>query len=96
MARRRYLVTYDVADDKRRDRVFRVLGDNGEHLQFSVFMCELNERELVAMKAAVNEVLHEREDQVLLVDLGLAEQDVEARVESMGRAFVVAERVVVV
>lgn len=96
MARRRYIVTYDVADDKRRDRVFRVLGDNGEHLQYSVFLCELNERELVGLKAAVVEVLHARDDQVLIVDLGLAEHDADARIESLGRAFTVAERVIVV
>ena len=96
MARRRYVVTYDVADDKRRDRVFRVLGDNGEHLQYSVFMCELNDRELVALRASLSSLLHQREDQVLVIDLGLAEHEAETKVESIGRAFSAPTRVVVV
>ncbi|HUT57607.1 MAG TPA: CRISPR-associated endonuclease Cas2, partial [Phycisphaerae bacterium] len=39
--RRRYLVTYDISDDKRRDLVFKTLRDRGDHVQFSVFLCEL-------------------------------------------------------
>jgi CRISPR-associated endonuclease Cas2 len=46
-SRSRYLVTYDVADDKRRDRVHRTLLDFGDALQFSVFLCDLNERERI-------------------------------------------------
>ena len=96
MARRRFLVTYDVAEDRRRDQIFRILGDNGEHLQFSVFLCELNDRELISMKAALGEVLHQAQDQVLVIDLGLAEHEASTRIETLGRAFAVEERVVVV
>jgi CRISPR-associated protein Cas2 len=48
MERRRYLVTYDISDDKRRDQVFQTLRDNGDHAQYSVFFCELTPRELVS------------------------------------------------
>lgn len=96
MARRRYLVAYDVADDKRRNKVFRVLADNGDHLQFSIFLCELNDREFIAMKAAATEVLHMREDQLLIVDVGLAEADQDERIESIGRAWQRPERILVV
>jgi CRISPR-associated endonuclease Cas2 len=40
--RNTYLVCYDITDDKRRDRVFKVCKNHGEHLQFSVFECDLN------------------------------------------------------
>ncbi len=96
MERRRYLVTYDVADDKRRNRVFKTLRDNGEHVQFSVFMCELNPRELIAMKSALTGIVHHKEDQVMLVDLGLAEKEETLPIESIGRAFAPPDRVVVV
>lgn len=96
MARRRYIVSYDVADDKRRDRVFRLLHDNGEHMQYSVFLCELNDREFVAMKANLTLVLHHKDDQVLLIDLGLAEAEASTRIDYIGRPFVAPVRVVVV
>lgn len=96
MGRRRYLVTYDIGDDRRRSRVFRVLGDYGDHLQYSVFVCEVNARERVALEGSLVAELNHREDQVLLVDLGPAENDPEVRISSVGRAFVPSTRVVVV
>ncbi len=46
-----YLVTYDVSDDRRRDRVFATLRGFGDHLQYSVFRCELAEIERVRLRA---------------------------------------------
>lgn len=96
MSRRRYLVSYDVADDRRRSRVFRVLEDHGDHLQFSVFLCELTERERVGLRQAVEEAIHHREDQVLVVDLGPADNDAGDRILSLGRTFEAPVRVLVV
>ena len=45
--RKRYLVTYDVSDDKRRTKIFKTLYAYGDHAQYSVFICELNAREYV-------------------------------------------------
>ncbi len=39
MARRHFLITYDISDDKRRTKVFHTLQANGDHAQFSVFLC---------------------------------------------------------
>ena len=96
MARRRMLVTYDIADDRRRAQVFRVLNGFGDHLQYSVFLCQLNERERVALERDLSAEIHHREDQVLLVDLGPSERDAADRIGSLGRAFTPAARVVVV
>ena len=32
-SRRRYLVTYDISDDKRRDEVFKLCRQQGDHTQ---------------------------------------------------------------
>ena len=48
--RRRLLVTYDVAHDRRRDKVHRTLLDFGDWVQFSVFVCELDERERIRLR----------------------------------------------
>ena len=40
------VVTYDISDDKRRNRVARCLEDHGRRVQWSVFDCQLDERQL--------------------------------------------------
>lgn len=47
MTRKRFLVAYDIADDKRRNQVFKTLYGYGDHAQYSVFFCELSQQELV-------------------------------------------------
>lgn len=38
------LVTYDIKDDKRRNKVCNILKDYGNRLQYSVFECKLNKK----------------------------------------------------
>lgn len=96
--RRRYLVTYDIADDKRRDHVFKTLRDRGDHVQFSVFLCELNGREYALLKGELQECVHHKEDQVLLLDLGSADDTFEIGqgLECVGFAYCPPHRIVVV
>jgi CRISPR-associated protein Cas2 len=47
--RRRYVISYDISDDKRRTRVFELLLGNGDHVQFSVFLADLSQRELIVL-----------------------------------------------
>lgn len=96
--RRRYLVTYDISDDKRRERVFKTLRDRGDHVQFSVFLCELNPREYALLKGQLQEFVHHREDQVLILDLGLADNTFEIGqgLDCVGFAYSPPQRVMVV
>ena len=41
-----YLISYDVADDARRRRVFEALKDYGRRVQYSVFECGLDDKGL--------------------------------------------------
>ena len=50
--RNRYIVTYDITDDRRREAVFKALRGFGDHLQYSVFRCDLSDRERVEMSEA--------------------------------------------
>jgi CRISPR-associated protein Cas2 len=70
VARRRYLFSYDISDDKRRTRAFKVLDAWGDHAQYSVFFAELNDSELVRLKGKLEAIIHHDEDQVLILDLG--------------------------
>jgi len=87
MDRRRYLFTYDIADDKRRTRVFQALRDYGDHAQYSVFFCDLTQSELSLLRARLAEAIHHRADQVLVLDLGLTDNPLEARLEVLGKAY---------
>ena len=94
--RRRYLITYDVSDDKRRTGVFKALTDNGEHVQFSVFLCELNARELAQLRGNLSQTVNHRQDQVLILDLGRAGHELGAMLQCIGKAYQPPSRVHVV
>src|ERR1041385_5931053 len=68
-----YLVCYDVANDKRLRQVFKTCSNFGDHLQFSVFECDLSPAEKIQLEAALGLIINCDEDQVLFVSLGPAE-----------------------
>ncbi len=86
--RQRYIVTYDIADPSRLRKVFKALKGYGEHLQLSVFRCDLTKMTLARMKAELNELIHAQDDQVLIIDVGPTEGRGEEVFESLGRAYV--------
>ena len=77
-----YLVCYDISDDKRLRRVFKTMRAWGDHLQFSVFECQLTSKDLVQLRADLSGIIHHDEDQVLFIPLcnRCAEQ-----IEALGR-----------
>lgn len=82
--RRRYLVCYDISDPVRLRRVHKKMKGFGEALQYSVFCCELTAREKVEMDRELGEIIHHKEDRILVVDLGSAERDEKAVFQFMG------------
>lgn len=70
MARRRYLVSYDISDPDRLRRVYEVMRGYGYWLQYSVFVCDLELKERIHMLGDLSEVIHFTEDSVVIVDLG--------------------------
>lgn len=96
MSRRCYIITYDISDDRRRNKVFDLLTANGNHVQYSVFFCDLNKRELAALRLELVPMINHKEDQVLIVDMGASDGAVEARVEAIGLAYDPPSRIIVV
>ena len=39
-----YLISYDISENKRRNKIFKELKNYGRHVQFSVFECELDRK----------------------------------------------------
>lgn len=94
--RHTYIVTYDICDPKRLRKVYQLMLGWGDHLQLSVFQCELNQRELVELRVELARVMRHTEDQVLFVDVGTVEGRSPESITSLGRAYVDPERVAIV
>ena len=96
MPRRNYLITYDVADDKRRNKLFVFLQGQGDHAQYSVFFCELSPTELAIARSTISGIIQHREDQVLILDLGPEEKSMEKSLEVLGCPYQPLTRILVV
>lgn len=64
------LVSYDVADDKRLRKIFNLLRGYGEHVQYSIFLCQLTEKDQVVLIEKIRDIVHHTEDQTILITLG--------------------------
>jgi CRISPR-associated protein Cas2 len=82
-----YLVCYDIANDKRLRRVFRTMRGWGDHIQFSVFECQLTAANLVTLRADLASIIHHDQDQVLFVLLGPAEGRGERVITALGKPY---------
>ncbi len=96
MARRHYLVTYDVSDDKRRSRLFEYLEGEGDHAQYSVFFCDLSPSEHAMLRARITEIINSQQDQVLILDLGPASEPIDYGLEVLGKPYQPLTRITVV
>jgi CRISPR-associated protein Cas2 len=83
-----YLVCYDIAHDKRLRKVFKTCRNYGDHLQYSVFECDLSESELVKFERELREIINHDEDQVLFVSLGPAENRGDRVIRALGLPYV--------
>ncbi len=54
--RRSYLITYDIRDDKRLRKVHRTMKNFGDHLQYSVFECQLSDSEFLECQAELSAI----------------------------------------
>jgi len=89
-----YLVCYDVRDDKRLRRVYKIMRGFGDHIQYSVFRCVLSPRQFEQLRQRLLEVVNCDEDQVLPIPLGRASAKRAWRVHVIGTPLTNPERVV--
>lgn len=96
MARRYYMVAYDISDDKRRTKVFHTLMGQGEHVQYSVFFCQLNPQELAVLRGTLSGLINAANDQVIFLDLGEITNPLERILDCIGMRYNPKPRVQVV
>lgn len=70
MARRRYLVMYDIRQDVRLRRVHQVVKGYGDRLQYSVYICDLSPSELIKMRWELGDEINALDDAIAILDLG--------------------------
>jgi CRISPR-associated protein Cas2 len=70
VARRRYLVAYEIRDDKRLRSIAVCMEGYAERIQYSVFVGDLSARELVLMRRDLLALMNQSQDSVMIVDLG--------------------------
>jgi CRISPR-associated protein Cas2 len=86
--KRNYIVTYDIRDDKRLRKVFKTCKAYGNHLQYSVFECDLDPAERIEMEDALKKIIHHNEDQILYIDLGPAAFRGERTITALGQTYI--------
>lgn len=90
--RRIVIVSYDISDPKRWRQVYRTMRGFGQHLQLSVFSCDLTPSQRTQMIAALESAIDANEDQVLVIDLGPSEAQPIHAIEAVGRPLTVQDR----
>lgn len=64
-----YVVTYDIGDDKRRDKVMKLLESLGTRMNYSVFECMLTDIQYRRMCQQLEKIVVSREDWVNIYPL---------------------------
>jgi len=82
--RNRYIVCYDICEPKRLNRIFKKMRGFGDPLQYSVFYCDLSEKEKVIMISKLSEIINHHEDRVMIINIGRVQGRAEEVVEFMG------------
>jgi CRISPR-associated protein Cas2 len=83
-----YLVCYDISNDKRLRRVFKICKNFGNHLQFSVFECDLSQSEKIEFESKLSDVISKTDDQVLFIRLGPSEGRGNRVISALGAPYI--------
>ncbi|MBN2053566.1 CRISPR-associated endonuclease Cas2, partial [bacterium] len=59
-----YVVSYDIRDDRRRNKVLRTMKGYGDRVQFSVFECILTIEQVKCCRAELSKLIDVKEDTV--------------------------------
>ena len=94
--RRLYLVTYDICEPRRLRKVFKTMQGFGEHLQLSVFQCDLTAIDRIEMQAALEEIIDRDQDKVLMIDLGPTDPFPVKNIHTLGKQVKVVKRAPVI
>ncbi len=58
------VVNYDIEDNKRRSKVCDELKNYGEHIQYSVFECDISQVQIKKLQMDLNKIINKRQDSI--------------------------------
>lgn len=73
MARRRFLIAYDIRDDRRLRTIATCMEGYATRIQYSVFVGDLSAREVILMRHDLVGLMDQSKDSVMIIDLGQPE-----------------------
>ena len=62
-----YIVSYDIKNNKKRNKVAKILEDYGERILYSVFMRDVSSTLLFQMLERVEKVIEKSEDSIIVI-----------------------------
>ena len=87
-AQKYFVISYDVSDDKRRNKIARTLLGYGERVQDSVFECLLDAAQMHALRRRLDRLIDPKADSVRFYNLG-AVTSANVEVQGLGRVTTV-------
>lgn len=85
--RTRYIVAYDIGDERRWREVYRLMRGFGDRIQYSVFRCDLTALEKAQFVDALIPIVNRDEDQVLFIDIGSPESRGSQCIDAIGKPY---------
>lgn len=85
--RNRYIVCYDISDPKRLNKIYKKMRGFGDPIQYSIFSCALSAQEKAILVTALSEIIHHREDRIMIINIGPQQGCGEEAIEFMGRVI---------
>ncbi len=56
------VISYDIKDDKRRNRIFKALKNFGQWMQYSVFECDLDKMHFLKLRDRLDHLIDAKQD----------------------------------
>lgn len=88
-----WFVCYDIRAQGRLRRVYNTMRAHGDHVQYSVFRCELSPMQKAALIDDLTRIIKPTEDQVLLIPVGRPDGARDRAIETLGQPLELIERV---
>jgi CRISPR-associated protein Cas2 len=76
-----WIICYDTPSDRRRRKIVKVMESYGSRAQYSVFECDINERQQIALETQLSRVIDADEDDIRFYPLNQADV---GRVKTLG------------
>lgn len=83
------VISYDISDDKRRLKAMKALQDYGTRVQYSVFECRLQDRQLARLKRRLQPFVRDAQDSIRFYFISASDLN---RIEVLGNGQVTPER----